>query len=128
MDQFRYDRNYLEAAKLAFTGNYRQVFMTVVEEMLGAMDPEKHVEMDEEGNITEEPMELDPSEIKESTRELVSFAIEQDAYRFMDLLMTMNSTIRHFKSANTLFLQLLQLKKLRGTIDLGRRFESPQIE
>lgn len=38
---------------MAFTGNYRQVFMTVVEEMLGAMDPEKQVEMDEEGNITE---------------------------------------------------------------------------
>ena len=38
MEQFRYDKNYLEAAKLAFSGGYRQMFMTVVEEMLGRYD------------------------------------------------------------------------------------------
>jgi hypothetical protein len=31
MEQFRFDKEYLSAAKVAFDGNYRQMFITVLE-------------------------------------------------------------------------------------------------
>jgi len=36
----------------------------------------------------------------------------------------MNSTIRHFKTANYLFVQLLQLSKLQGLLKLDRSYIS----
>ena len=71
--------------------------------MMGGMDPERRVEMDEEGNITEKPIIINDEEVRNNLQELVRFTIDQDAYRLMDLILTMNSTIKHFKSANALF-------------------------
>jgi hypothetical protein len=36
LEQYRYEKQYLDAAKLAFDGNYSQLFMQVTQEMLGA--------------------------------------------------------------------------------------------
>jgi hypothetical protein len=53
MEQFRNDKNYLEAAKVAFDGNYTQLFMQVLAEMLGGYDESRKIEIDEEGSIIE---------------------------------------------------------------------------
>jgi len=63
MEQFRSDKNYLEAAKVAFDGNYSQLFMQVLGEMLGGYDESRKVEMDEEGTIIEEPRTIDEQKL-----------------------------------------------------------------
>jgi hypothetical protein len=37
LDQFRFDKKYVEAGKVAFEGNYTQMFVEVVEEMVGGI-------------------------------------------------------------------------------------------
>lgn len=54
LEQFRFEKQYLEAAKVAFEGNYSHLFMQIVQEMLGASPEERSIEMDEEGAIIEE--------------------------------------------------------------------------
>ena len=74
--------------------------------------------MDEEGRIEEEEGQDGEDEAiwKAELDALVIFAVEVDSYRLIDLIMTMNSTIRHFKAANTLFFALLALKKIKGVM------------
>ena len=38
------------------------------------------------------------------------------------MLLSMNSTVRHFKVANCLFLEILKQKKLGGLLKLGKSF------
>lgn len=63
LEQFRFDKQYLEAAKVAFDGNYRQMFMQVLQEMVNG--GEREVTIDEGGMIAEEPVERDREVLKE---------------------------------------------------------------
>lgn len=38
----------------------------------------------------------------------------------------MNSTVRHFKAANYIFLEVLRQRKLRGLLKTDRTFSMPQ--
>ena len=38
------------------------------------------------------------------------------------MILSMNSTVRHFKLANCLFLEILKQKKLGGLLKLGKSF------
>lgn len=60
--------------------------------------------MDKEGTIVEEAAEPDQDKIGEDVAELVRYACEADANRLLMLVLTMNSTVRHFKAANKLLL------------------------
>lgn len=62
LEQFRFEKKFLEAAKVAFDGNYRQMFMQVLEEMVNG--GEREVEIDESGMIAEEPKPRDLEEVK----------------------------------------------------------------
>ncbi len=48
------------------------------------------------------------------------FASEADTTRLLALVLKMNSTVRHFKTANCLFNQLLKFKKIKGILSLER--------
>jgi WD40 repeat protein len=106
LEQFRFEKQYLEAAKVAFDGNYSQMFMHVLHEMLGGFDETRQVEMDEDGRITQEPQLPEEDKISSDLRELVNYTLERDASRLLNLVLTMNSTVRHFKTANRLLLEI----------------------
>lgn len=59
--------------------------------------------------------------------ELVEHACSRDINRLMLLILTMNSTVRHFKTANKLLLELLRQQKIRGLMKLNHRFTLPQF-
>lgn len=54
---------------MAFDGNYRQMFMQVLEEMVSG--GEREVTIDEGGMIAEEPAERDREILKEEIKQLV---------------------------------------------------------
>jgi hypothetical protein len=60
--------------------------------------------MDDEGAIIEEALEIDSEKVKEDVKELIQYALEKDANRLLNLVLVMNSTVRHFKAANKLFI------------------------
>lgn len=127
MEQYRFDKQFLEAAKVAFDGNYSQLFMQVVEEMLGGSQEDRSIAMDEEGEIAEEPTEADPEAVKEDLKQLVSYASESNMNRLLMLVLTMNSTVRHFKAANKLFIEILRQRKLKGLLGVNRSFSLGQV-
>ena len=51
-------------------------------------------------------------------QELVNYAFETDPNRLLNLILKMNSTIRHFETASYLLNHLLQLRKLQGLLPL----------
>ena len=60
--------------------------------------------MDEDGNIIEEGGRMDDEEVEQNLREFVVFAAERDINRLLMFVVNMNSTVRHFKAANRLFI------------------------
>ena len=52
--------------------------------------------------------------------------MEKDQSRLLNLILTMNSTVRHFKAANLLFLEVLRQRKLKGLLKADRSFSLPQ--
>lgn len=73
LEQFRFEKQYLEAAKVAFDGNYRQMFMQVLLEMVNG--GEREVTIDEGGMIAEEPVERDREVLKEEVKQLVEYTL-----------------------------------------------------
>lgn len=126
MEQYRFDKEYLTAAKLAFDSNYTQFFMQVVQEMIGGLSEDRTVEMDEEGNIVEQPQQMDIEETYVNITDLVKHACETDINRFLVMILTMNSTVKHYKSGNRLFVEVLRQRKLKGLQSLNRHFTLPQ--
>ena len=59
--------------------------------------------------------------------EFVSFACNLDINRLLILLMSMNSTVRHFKIAIKLFTEVLKQQKLKGLLALDKKFVIPQL-
>ena len=109
---------------MAFSSHYTQKMIEIVEEMTwGRRDRE--VGMDEEGNITQQPLMTNSQQVQRQLQELVSYAFETDPSRLLNLILKMNSTIRHFKTASYLLIHLLQLRKLQGLLPLDRTYLSP---
>jgi hypothetical protein len=95
--------------------------------MLGGSNEDRHIAMDEEGEIAEEPMETDQEAVKVDLKQLVNYASENNMNRLLMLVLTMNSTVRHFKAANKLFIEILRQKKLKGLIKTNRNFSLGQM-
>lgn len=64
--------------------------------------------------------------VEEDLRQLVSYAAENNLNRLLLLILTMNSTVRHFKAANKLFIEVLRQKKLKGLVAMNRSFSLGQ--
>jgi hypothetical protein len=90
------------------------MFMQVLEEMING--GEREVAIDEGGMITEEPFQQDKELFQKEIRELVTYALEKDQNKLFNILLAMNSTVRHFKAANNLFLEVLRQRKLKGLL------------
>ena len=103
LEQHRFNKEYLEAAKIAFDGNYSQTLMQIIREMIGGLVDNRIVELDEEGVIIEEECMIDEGKVATDVREFVSYACGQDINRLLMFVLNMNSTVKHFKSANALF-------------------------
>lgn len=94
---------------------------------MGGSNEDRKIAMDEEGEIVEEPMETDQEAVKEDLKHLVNYASESNMNRLLMLVLTMNSTVRHFKVANKLFIEILTQRKLKGLINANRNFSLGQM-
>jgi hypothetical protein len=80
------------------------MLIQVLEEMLGGVSEDRNIDMDEEGQIIEEGNEIDEEQLKNNLQSFVEYACQQDFSRLLTLVLTMNSTVRHFKAAHRLFI------------------------
>jgi hypothetical protein len=58
----------------------------------------------------------------------VAYAFEKEPSRLLVLVLTMNSTVRHFKAASRLFIEVLRQKKLKGLLPLNKAFTLPNYK
>lgn len=57
----------------------------------------------------------------------MDYALQKDCNKLFNILLTMNSTVKHFKTANYLFLEVLRQKRLKGLLKAERTFSLLQV-
>ena len=65
---------------------------------------------------------MNDEDIEQKVKEFITFAREKDINRLLCFLMNMNSTVRHFKISNLLFIELLKQIKLSGLLKISKSF------
>ena len=91
--------------------------------MFNTFQQDTQVEINEEGKIIAEEDQNSKQKIKmEEVTELVKHAFQSDKNRFFNLIYMMTTTVKSYKSAAILFLELLKCQPLKKTIQMEKSF------
>ena len=74
LEQYRFNKDYLEAAKIAFSENYTQSLIQIVEEMAGNLSADRQIQLDEDGAIIEEEQHMDDETVEQNMQDFIRFA------------------------------------------------------